>query len=141
MGAGKFFIAATYAYRVLYAAPQRPIKGGPDKDNGEALPRNYVASTKPVAERRIALAGYRLADTLLAVATNTLPRSEPTTPPAPAPPTPSVPSGPVRGNERSRIYHLVTCPDYGKVSEKNRVYFQTEAEAKQAGYRKSGNCP
>jgi S1/P1 Nuclease len=136
-----FFIAARYAYRVLYAAPQRPINGGPDKDNGEALPRNYVASTKPVAERRAAVAGYRLADTLLAVATNTLSRAEPTTSPAPVPAKPSMPSGVIRGNQRSRIYHLPSCRDYEKVSEKNRVLFQTEAEARQAGYRKSGNCP
>lgn len=131
----------SFRQAVQFAYRNGTLQGGPDKDNGVALPADYVSTNKPIAERRVALAGYRLADTLLAVATNTLPRAEPTTPTAPAPPKPSMPSGVVRGNQRSHIYHLATCPDYAKVSEKNRVYFQTEAEAKQAGYRKAGNCP
>jgi hypothetical protein len=114
-----FRSAVQYAYR------RGTLKGGADKDNGAVLPADYVSTTKPVAERRLALAGYRLADTLLAVATK-LPASPDTT---------------VRGNKRSHIYHLPTCPDYDNVSEKNRVSFQTEAEAQQAGYRKAGNCP
>jgi len=47
----------------------------------------------------------------------------------------------LRGNQRSRIYHLATCPDYEKVNEKNRVLFQTKTEAKQAGYRNAENGP
>ena len=35
-----------------------------DKANGEALPPDYPAAAKAVAERRMALAGYRLADVL-----------------------------------------------------------------------------
>ncbi len=114
-----FRSAVQYAYR------RGTIKGGADKDNGAVLPRDYISTTKPVAERRLTLAGYRLADTLLALATK-LPPS---------------PDAAVRGNKRSHIYHLPTCPNYKNVSEKNRVLFQTEAEAKQAGYRKAGNCP
>jgi endonuclease YncB( thermonuclease family) len=55
---------------------------------------------------------------------------------------PSMPStGPIIGNRNSRIYHLPNCPDYNKVSERNRVPFKTEAEALAAGYRKARNCP
>lgn len=40
-----------------------------------------------------------------------------------------------------KIYHLPNCPDYSKVTERNRVLFKTEAEAQTAGYRKAKNCP
>ena len=50
-------------------------------------------------------------------------------------------SGPVRGNRNSKVYHLATgCPSYDRVSEKNRVTFRSEAEARAAGFRKAGNC-
>jgi len=39
------------------------------------------------------------------------------------------------------VYHLPTCPHYGKVNTKNAVPFKTEAEALKAGYRKAGDCP
>jgi micrococcal nuclease len=45
------------------------------------------------------------------------------------------------GNRNSKIYHLPACPDYNKVSERNRVPFKTEAEAQAAGFRKAKNCP
>jgi endonuclease YncB( thermonuclease family) len=45
------------------------------------------------------------------------------------------------GNRNSRIYHLPNCPDYSKVSARNRVPFKSEAEAQAAGYRKAKNCP
>jgi endonuclease YncB( thermonuclease family) len=48
---------------------------------------------------------------------------------------------PIIGNRNSKIYHLPNCPDYSKVSERNRVSFKTEAEAQAAGYRKARNCP
>jgi len=50
-------------------------------------------------------------------------------------------TGPVIGNRNSMIYHLPSCPDYKKVSERNRVPFASEAEAMKAGYRKARNCP
>lgn len=109
-----FRLAVKEVYR------QGTLKGGADKEHGEPLPTDYVTLSKPIAERRVALAAYRLADTLRAV----------------------VPGGtPIRGNKRSHIYHLATCRGYDTVSEKNRVQFQTEAEAQQAGYRKAANCP
>jgi endonuclease YncB( thermonuclease family) len=49
--------------------------------------------------------------------------------------------GPIVGNRSSKIYHLPNCPDYSKVSERNRVPFKSEAEAQAAGYRKARNCP
>lgn len=49
--------------------------------------------------------------------------------------------GSVIGNKNSRVYHLSAgCPSYNQVSEKNRVLFETEAEAVEAGFRKAGNC-
>lgn len=56
---------------------------------------------------------------------------------------PETRSGVIRiaGNRNSGIYHRSDCPDYDRVSEKNRVYFKTEEEAKKAGYRKARNCP
>src|SRR5262245_52485059 len=54
---------------------------------------------------------------------------------------PAVTSGPIVGNQRSMIYHLPTCPDYSKVSERKRVVLDTEDAAIQAAFRKALNCP
>jgi endonuclease YncB( thermonuclease family) len=48
--------------------------------------------------------------------------------------------GIVIGNRNSNIYHVPGCMDYDKVAERNRVYFQTEAAAAAAGFRKAKNC-
>jgi endonuclease YncB( thermonuclease family) len=53
----------------------------------------------------------------------------------------ATPTGAIIGNRNSKIYHLPNCPDYSKVSERNRVTFETDAEAQGAGYRKARNCP
>jgi len=45
------------------------------------------------------------------------------------------------GNRNSGIYHRSDCPDFNRVSERNRVPFRTEDEAKKAGYKKARNCP
>lgn len=55
--------------------------------------------------------------------------------------TQSVTGGKIIGNRNSMIFHAPNCPDYARVSERNRVYFSTEAEAQRAGYRKARNCP
>jgi deoxyribonuclease-1 len=63
--------------------------------------------------------------------------------PQPRPVTQSVAAvaGPVIGNRNSKVYHLpIGCPSYSQVSEKNRVSFDSEAEAEAAGYRRAGNC-
>lgn len=49
----------------------------------------------------------------------------------------SVNKGLIKGNKRSKIYHCPDQRDYNKIKEKNIVYFETEDEAKQAGYRKA----
>lgn len=59
----------------------------------------------------------------------------------PVVPVPRAGSGRVIGNRNSMIYHFPACPDYGKVSEKNRVYFADAQEAEKAGYRRARNCP
>jgi len=46
----------------------------------------------------------------------------------------------VRGNIRSRIYHVPGCHDYDNIAPANRVLFKTESEATAAGYRKAKNC-
>ena len=47
----------------------------------------------------------------------------------------------VRGNRRSRVYHLPQgCPGYNQMSDHNIVLFSSEAEALEAGFRKAGNC-
>jgi endonuclease YncB( thermonuclease family)/methylphosphotriester-DNA--protein-cysteine methyltransferase len=44
------------------------------------------------------------------------------------------------GNKNSKIFHLPGCSGYDRVSEKNRVYFNSAAEAEAAGYKRAGNC-
>ncbi|HEX8354998.1 MAG TPA: hypothetical protein VF611_18980 [Pyrinomonadaceae bacterium] len=39
------------------------------------------------------------------------------------------------------IYHQPGCPNYRQVSPTNRVYFDSPAGAKHAGYRLARNCP
>jgi hypothetical protein len=53
--------------------------------------------------------------------------------------TPST-DGSIIGNQKSQIYHWPGCPDYDKVSGKNRVTFPSREAAEQAGYRPAGNC-
>ncbi len=50
--------------------------------------------------------------------------------------------GPIRGNPNSKIYYLATCPiPPGVFSTRHRgEYFESEAAAKKAGYRKAKNC-
>lgn len=47
--------------------------------------------------------------------------------------------GPIVGNQRSRVHHWPGCPDYDKVSGKNRVTIPSREAAEQAGYRPVGN--
>ncbi len=47
----------------------------------------------------------------------------------------------IHGNRNSGIYHLPDCPDYHRVSPRNRVPFSSEREALQQGFRKARNCP
>lgn len=45
--------------------------------------------------------------------------------------------GKIIGNKKSLIYHLPGGKFYSTILEENRVYFNSEDEAKKAGYRKS----
>jgi hypothetical protein len=95
------------------------LQGSTDKDHGVVLPADYANTVKPLAERRIVLAGYRLADVLTQIASH----------------------GPdVRGNKHSKVYHLPGCPGFAAMSPANIITFASEAEAQQAGYRKARNC-
>jgi endonuclease YncB( thermonuclease family) len=44
------------------------------------------------------------------------------------------------GNRRGKIYYWPGCPEYDKVSRRNRVRFQDREAAEQAGYRPAENC-
>lgn len=43
----------------------------------------------------------------------------------------------IKGNKKSKIYHLPDGADYNKISPENVIYFDSESEAKKAGYRKA----
>lgn len=45
--------------------------------------------------------------------------------------------GKIIGNRRSKVFHVPGQASYGRVSEENRVYFETEEEALKAGYRRA----
>ena len=47
--------------------------------------------------------------------------------------------GKIKGNKNSKIYHVPGGKSYDKVKETNAVYFDSEEEAKSAGYRKAQN--
>ena len=46
-------------------------------------------------------------------------------------------NGRIIGNKNSKIYHIPGGKSYNKVSAQNAVYFNTEAEAQAAGYKKA----
>jgi deoxyribonuclease-1 len=69
------------------------------------------------------------------------PGGAPSPVPAPPAPTPVPAVGAVRGNRASNVYHRPDCPDYDRISTRNRVEFGSEHDAQQAGYRRAGNCP
>lgn len=55
-----------------------------------------------------------------------------------------VQSGPsslkIVGNKNSKIFHQPWCSGHDRVAEKNRVYFNSSAEAETSGYRLAKNC-
>jgi hypothetical protein len=56
-------------------------------------------------------------------------------------PAAAAPQGAVIGNRRSLVYHRPDCPDDGKISLKNRIYFDSRAAAEAAGVHEARNCP
>ena len=37
-------------------------------------------------------------------------------------------------------YYLLSCSGVSKITDKNKIYFQTESEAQSAGYSRASNC-
>ena len=54
---------------------------------------------------------------------------------------PPPPEGTIIGNGNSKKYHRPDCPGYRDMAERNRVFFNTVADAEAAGYKRAGNCP
>ena len=75
--------AKTTVYR------QGKVTGSPERSKAPALPEDYISTTKPVAEHRMADAGYRLADVLVTLMQPEAPESKAdsksSTSPAPTP--------------------------------------------------------
>lgn len=46
----------------------------------------------------------------------------------------------IKGNKKSRIYHLPYCKNYNDISDKNVIWFSTVDEAKAMGFRMAKNC-
>lgn len=46
----------------------------------------------------------------------------------------------VIGNRRSHVYHKPTCRGAATMAEKNRVPFDSAADAEKAGYRRARDC-
>jgi deoxyribonuclease-1 len=46
----------------------------------------------------------------------------------------------ILGNQNSKLYHLPHCPGFSMVSEKNRRWFDSEPQAKAAGFARAKNC-
>jgi len=44
------------------------------------------------------------------------------------------------GNKNSKLFHQPWCSGYERVSEKNRIFFESVAEAEAAGFKRAGNC-
>lgn len=135
-------LAKQYGY-LNGTLPMTPAGGGKED---VTLPPGYIAQAHKIGSQQIVLAGLRLADMLNAGTYPAVTSAPvPALPPSAAAPTPKTAppatsnaagQGPIIGNKRSHVYHL---PGDGRLpAEANRMYFQTEAEAQAAGYRKSG---
>jgi hypothetical protein len=61
------------------------------------------------------------------------------TPPS-APQSLTVGEGAIKGDNKSKLYYLPGCPEYGWVSPAQVVVFSSEEVAQQAGYHKAPTC-
>tara|TARA_B100000745_G_scaffold89693_1_gene56353 strand:+ start:606 stop:971 length:366 start_codon:yes stop_codon:yes gene_type:complete len=52
----------------------------------------------------------------------------------------SVVEGKYVASRKGTKYHLVTCSSGSQISEANRIYFSSEAEARAGGYTRASNC-
>lgn len=55
-------------------------------------------------------------------------------------PTAETPAKRIKGNRRTKIYHLPRCSSYDRLAEHNIRWFNTRENALNAGYRLAGNC-
>ncbi len=55
-------------------------------------------------------------------------------------PEPTVVDLKIKGNRKSKIYHMRGCPNYADLKESTVVWFRTRDEAEAAGYRMARNC-
>lgn len=108
--------------------------------SGSTLTQTYRDMSKAAGERRMVLAGYRLADLLEKSLKNASAITGNTPATTSATPAQTI-DAMIVGNKKSMIYHLSNCPDYQKIAPQNRVPFKSEEEAQKAGYRKAKNCP
>jgi hypothetical protein len=60
-------VGESYALAKAHALPEG-LKSGKTKETAVALPKEYRDTAKEVSQRRIAIAGYRLADLLREIA-------------------------------------------------------------------------
>jgi methylphosphotriester-DNA--protein-cysteine methyltransferase len=44
------------------------------------------------------------------------------------------------GNRKLRIYGLLSCTSGKRMKQENRVFFASEEQAKQSGFRPCGHC-
>lgn len=44
-------------------------------------------------------------------------------------------------SQKGSYYHLPQCPSARNISEANKIWFQTKAEAEAMGYKPASNCP
>ena len=54
---------------------------------------------------------------------------------------PFVAQGNFVASRNGSSYHLPDCPGAKQIKEENKIWFQSEADAKAAGYKPAGNCP
>lgn len=88
------------------------------------------------------LAGTQRADTPVVIrntgaiitATPVVPTTKPVTSESPA-------QGLYVGSKSGTKYHLPTCSGALRISEANKIWFATKAEAEKAGYTPALNCP
>lgn len=43
-------------------------------------------------------------------------------------------------SKNGSVYHLPWCSGAQRISEKNKIFFNSKEEAERAGYRPAGNC-
>lgn len=65
---------------------------------------------------------------------------EPATIPSEAPPSPAAAQGAYTASTKSDKFHLPHCSSASRISDDNRVWFQTRDEAIAAGYSPCGKC-